>query len=140
MREQNPAGLVHPEWVHGRRLWLDGGMTELIRKLHFGDPTRGWEGDERLAVYWNPPRWEVWRMEADNQYRMVCRSTPGTPFDERLIDALVAHDRQRHGADFLADRIEANNNAVDARRQAEQRERIAEDVAPRLQHALRKEL
>jgi hypothetical protein len=89
-REQSSSvGLLHPEWVDGRRLWMDTVMRDIIHKLHHGDPVKGWEGDPNLAVYWNGEAelWELWRLEHDGEYRMVCRSTPGTPFDDRLIDA-----------------------------------------------------
>jgi hypothetical protein len=117
---------------------MDSSMQTLIDKLHHGDPVRGWEGDPRLAVYWNPPHWEVMRLEHDGQYRMVCRSGPNVPFDERLIDALVAHDRQRgyqlHGG------VVDNNERIKARHRAALDEQLAEDVGPRLRHALRSEL
>jgi len=115
-------------------------MASLIDKLHHGDPVRGWEGDPRLAVYWAPPCWEIMRLEADGQYRMVCKSKAGVPFDERLIEALVAHDRQRHGAGFLHDRIAGERDRTTARQQAALDEQITEDVAPRLRHALRGEM
>lgn len=113
-------------------------MTALIDKLHYGDPVRGWEGDPRLAVYWAPPCWEIMRLEGDGQYRMVCRSKPGVPFDERLIDALVAHDRQRGYQPHAS--ISAHNDRRDAELRARHDEHIAEEVAPRLRHALRSEL
>jgi hypothetical protein len=132
-------GLVHPEWVNGRRLWFDSAMTELIRKLHYGDPVRGWEGDPNLAVYWNPPRWEIMRLEDDGEYRMVCRSLPDVPFDERLIDALLAWDRRRRTTS-LHDEIVTNNERVTAAHEAEHRDYIGEEVAPRLRHAIGRDL
>jgi hypothetical protein len=138
VREDTPRSLLHPEWVGGRRLWMESAMASLIDKLHHGDPVRGWEGDPRLAVYWAPPCWEVMRLEADGQYRLVCRSTPGTPFDERLIEALVAHDRQRGFQ--LHERIVNHNEQLDADHRAALDARVTEDVAPRLRHALRSEL
>jgi hypothetical protein len=138
IREDTPRSLLHPEWVGGRRLWMESAMVSLIDKLHHGDPVRGWEGDPRLAVYWNPPVWEVMRLEADGQYRMVCRSKPGVPFDERLIDALVAHDRQR-GFQLHAGIVD-NNERIKAEHRAALDERVVEDIGPRLRHALRSEL
>ncbi len=138
MREESLPGLVHPEWVNGRRLWMDGAMTELIRKLHEGDPVRGWEGDPRLAVYWAPPSWELWRLETDGEYRIVWRGKPGTPFDERIIDMLLAWDRHRRTVP-LHDEITANNERVDAEREADLNEYVAEEVAPRLAYGLHKE-
>jgi hypothetical protein len=139
IREETPKSLLHPEWVGGRRLWMESAMASLIDKLHHGDPVRGWEGDPRLAVYWVPPCWEIMRLEADGQYRTVCRSAAGVPFDERLIDALVAHDRQRHTVG-LHERITAHNERTEARHRAVLDERITEDIAPRLRHALRGEM
>jgi hypothetical protein len=140
IREETPKSLLHPEWIGGRRLWMESAMSTLVDKLHFGDPVRGWEGDPRLAVYWAPPCWEIMRLENDGEYRMVCKSKAGVPFDERLIDALVAHDRNRHGPGFVHDGIAASRERSEARQQAVLDERITEDIAPRLRHALRSEL
>jgi hypothetical protein len=134
------AGLSHPEWVNGRRLWFDGPMRDLIHKLHHGDPVRGWEGDPNLAVYWDQPseRWEVHRLEDDGEYRLVCRSGAGIPFDERLIDALLAWDRRRRTMS-LHDEVVAKNTKVDADCRAQHELYIAEEVAPRLRHAILKD-
>lgn len=140
IREDTPQSLLHPEWVGGRRLWMESAMTSLIDKLHYGDPVRGWEGDPRLAVYWSPPCWEIMRLEHDGQYRLVCKSKANVPFDERLIDALVAHDRNRQSAGFLHDRIAVQKERHDAYLRARENEHIVEEVAPRLRHALRGEL
>lgn len=139
IRENDASGLVHPEYVDGRRLWFDGAMWDLIRKLHDGDPTRGWEGDPRLAVYYDGPadRWEVMRYEHDGTYRMVCRSKPGVPFDERLIDALVAHDRNRGVSPH--ELVDAHNRRIAAEHQR-QRDDVAVETAERLRFALRGEL
>jgi hypothetical protein len=135
------AGIAHPEWVEGRRLWMDAAMRDLIARVRFGDPVKGWEGDDRLALYWNEPeeRWELWRLEDDAEYRFVCRTAPGVPFDERVIDALLGWDRQRRTRS-LHDEIVANNDAIDAANEQRRDEWVAEDLAPRLHHALRKEL
>jgi len=136
----NRSLLSHPQWVAGRRLWIDGGMQDLIHKLHHGDPTIGWEGDERLAVYFNDDTkcWEVMRLEDDNVYRLVARSKPGVQFDDRFIVLLCETDRQRR-RQSLHDEIVANNEAVDRARQAETDTFIAEEAAPRLRHAILKD-
>lgn len=139
--EPSLAGLSHPEWVDGRRLWMDTPMRDLIQRIRFGDPVKGWEGDERLALYWNEieRRFELWRLEDDNEYRFVCRSGIDMPLDERVIDGLLSMDRHRQ-ARSLHDRIVANNEAVDAARARETEEWIAEEMAPRLQHAFRRDM
>lgn len=138
---QAPApGIVHPEWVDGRRLWVDGSMRDLIDRLHNGDPVLGWEGDPRLAVYWNQPtqRWELWRLEDDNEYRFVCRSAPGVPFDVRVIHALIEWDVRRRQVS-LHDEIVEHNDRLDAEADKRRNEWIAEEFAPKLRHALRKD-
>lgn len=134
-------GFVHPEWVNGRRLWMDTPMRDLIHRVRFGDPVKGWEGDEQLAVYWNEPdrRFELWRLEDDGEYRFVCRSGPGVPFDDRVIDALVAMDGRRRKVS-LHDEIVTNNTAVEANNERRMNEWVAEEMAPRLRHAFMEEL
>tara|TARA_R110000782_G_scaffold72403_1_gene144990 strand:- start:26 stop:421 length:396 start_codon:yes stop_codon:yes gene_type:complete len=129
---------MHPEVVAGRSLWLDPVMKDLIDKLHNGDTVRGWEGDDRLAVYWNDPRWEVWRLEDDNEYRMICRSKPGVPFDERLIDRLCEWDQRRQARDLHRE-VTENNERITAEREKALTEEMREDVIPRLRHAFRKD-
>jgi hypothetical protein len=114
---------------------MDSAMSGLIDKLHHGDPVRGWEGDPRLAVYWAPPCWELWRLEHDGEYRIVWRGAPGTPFDERLIDMLCAWDRRRRRV-ALHDQVTAANDARTATLGAERDDYIAEEVAPRFAHAV----
>lgn len=132
--------LVHPEWVDGKRLWMDSGMRDVIHKLHHGDPVKGWEGDPALAVYWNEHAsvWELWRLEHDGEYRMTCRSKPGVPFDDRLIDALIANDRRRRTKSLHDEVVDRNARKAEADKAARD-EWVAEEVAPRLRLALRNE-
>lgn len=139
--EPSLAGLSHPEWVDGRRLWMDSAMSDVIRKVRFGDSVKGWEGDERLAIYWNgdTERWELWRLEDDETYRMVARSGVGIPFDDRVVDALVSWDNRRRTVS-LHDQVVTNNDRVSAERRAESHEYLTEEAIPRLRSAIRKEL
>ena len=134
------ALIEHPEWVEGRRLWLDASMRDVIHKLHHGSPEKGWDGDPRLEVYFNAPeqRWELWRLEDDNVYRMVCRSQPGVPFDERLIEQLVAWDRRRFKKS-LHDQIVERNEKVDRDIRRRNDDYINEEVNPRMNWALRED-
>lgn len=94
--------LVHPPQVNGRGLWTSPEVERIVDKLQNGDPTLGWEGDPRLALYVTEDgRWSVERYEADGEYRTVCVSRPGLHLDERLIKRLVKHD-QRRGFDPVA--------------------------------------
>jgi hypothetical protein len=140
MTSHEPA-IVHPEWVAGRRLWMDTPMRDLIHRIRFGDPVKGWAGDSRLDLYWNgaEQRFELWRLEDDEQYRLVCRSGIGIPLDERVIDALIAMDGRRRRQTLDAEVI-AHNEHLDAVKEAARDEWVAEEAAPRLRHAFMKEL
>lgn len=141
VHEPSVAGLTHPEWVNGRRLWMDTPMRDLIGRIRFGDPVKGWEGDERLSLYWDGDgeRFELWRLEDDGEYRFVCRSGPGVAFDERVIDALVSWDGRRRRR-RLDEEINDHNARLDAERDHHHDEWVGEEIAPRLRHALRSEL
>lgn len=101
LRENTAPGVTFPEWVDGRRLWIDPSVRDMIDVLHNGDPVLGWEGDPRLALYLEDGAWCVYRYEADGEMRPVCRSRPGLALDARLIRHLQSHD-QRRGFDLTA--------------------------------------
>jgi hypothetical protein len=138
-REETPVGLVHPEWVNGRRLWFEPGVAETIRKLHDGDPLRGWAGDPRLAVYWAGDCWELWRLEHDGEYRITWRGDPGTPLDDRIIDVLLEADRQRQTM-ALHDRMVSDRERRDQTSERSFHEYVSEELAPRMAHVLRKDV
>lgn len=127
VRENSSTGLVHPTHLEGREIWLDPEVKQLVHKLHYGDPTLGWEGDPRLAIYRTVDRvWELWRLEFDNQYRLVCRSKPGLSLDNRLILQLVAHDAQR-GYNPGAE-VTAHNQQLERTRDAEGDAKLAQTM------------
>ena len=132
--------IAHPEYIDGRRLWVDPLMQDIIDKLHHGDGTKGWSGDPMLSVRFEPveKRWELWRLEDDGVERMVCQSKPGIPFDERLLDHLVAHDRRRFKTS-LHDQIAAKNEAVEAEIRRKNDDYIDNEVTPRVDWAMRKD-
>lgn len=143
-------GLTIPEMIDGRRIWLDGPMQDVIDKLQRGDPTKGWEGDPRMYVRKGcldergkllPPnqQWfEIWREEDDGVHRMTCRSAPGVPFHEGIIDVLVSRDRRRFKKS-LHDQIVEQNEKVDADIRRRNDDYINEEVNPRMNWALRKD-
>ena len=139
MTNPEPA-FAHPEWVAGRRLWMDSPMRDLIDRIQRGDPVKGWEGDARLDVYFNgiDERFELWRREDDEQYRLVARSAPGIAFDERVIDALIGMDTRRRQKS-LAQEVIDHNTAVADQREARTDEWVREEMAPRLHHAFGKD-
>lgn len=72
MRENFLGRVSHPDVLRG-----PGGkeshliVDPLADRIVKGDPTLGWEGDARMALYLDPKnrQWELWRLEADNVYR-----------------------------------------------------------------------
>jgi hypothetical protein len=110
IRENNIGRIAHPDTLpSGQRVWMDPEVRDILTKLQKGDPTLGWEGDPRLALYrsFATDVWEVWRMEADGEYRMFMRSKPGAKLNESLIQHIVAHDARR-GFDPHAEVSRAN--------------------------------
>lgn len=105
-RDQLPSGAAM--LVHGTA------MDDLIHRLHFGDPTLGWEGDPRLALAFNrqTDRWELWRMEHDGEYRLVCVSKAGVGFPPDLIKNLMSMDGQR-GYNLVQD-LDRNRQVAEA--------------------------
>lgn len=138
IREQTYNHVAHPEWIDGRRVWRDGDVEEIVRRIQQGDPTKGWEGDPRLEVYFAPElrRWELWRLEHDGKHRMVMASKPGVTLGLDVIDFLVAHDRNR-GFDPHK-HITVVNEGIRRRRSAEFQEWVNEEIGPRIAHAASK--
>ena len=104
--------LVHPTTIGGKVLFMSSEVQDFIHKLHYGDPTLGWEGDPRLALYHEDGGWVLERLEADGTYHTVCRSKPGVALDERLIIGLIAHDHRR-GYDPLSEMTEYRDDSDD---------------------------
>lgn len=98
-------------------------MDHLLDRLQNGDPALGWEGDPRFVLAWNrvDRRWELWRREHDEEYRLFARSKVDHPFPVNIIQEIMAHDVRR-GFDPKA-YVDAHNAAVDAEKayQASQR-------------------
>lgn len=107
-----PAQLVHPqEMPNGAVTWSPGaGLDDLSDRIRNGDPAQGWEGDVRLTLAFYLGRWELWRLERDNAYRLVCQSRPGLDNPYGIIRFLVDHD-QRRGFN-LHETVMAHNRKV----------------------------
>lgn len=149
----NPAGAVTlgsggvapPEQTLGRvthPVLMDGGVLiddAVADRLQRGDPTVGWEGDTRLALYLNRHRrqWELWRLESDGQYRPAkVLSTEG----RRGIDAvgelllwLVTHDGRRGYKVIDSSMVDHDQAAADRAYAADQH---MSEAAERVAHGL----
>lgn len=113
-------------------------MDSLLDRLHNGDSTLGWEGDPNFALAYHRPtqRWELWRKEADSQYRLAARSKPGLPFPGNIIQYIMEHDTQRG---FDPHRHVMDHNAkLDKENNYKRSDKLGE-AASRLQWALRKD-
>jgi hypothetical protein len=114
-------------------------MDDLIHRLHHGDPTVGWEGDTRLAVAYNKmtDRWELWRREHDDRYRLIGQSPVGLSFPTDLVKHLVSIDGRRgyNAVKHVQEHNEAIEKAVNEKFQGQVRE-----SAGRLKWALQRDL
>jgi hypothetical protein len=112
---------------------------DFITRLHTGDPTIGWLGDERLGVYATPTGIEIKRLCEDGELRVIMRSKPGVRvLSTDTLRFLAAHDGRGAGAG-IADRIIAQNDRVRAAQNAQLRE-FCDDAADRLEFALMKDI
>lgn len=128
----------HPEFLRGSdtvRHRVDDPLLDPIAK---GDLLLGWEGDPRYALYTNPRegRWELWRLEADNVYRLsvaVPGFVQGLDLVPWLITWLVEHDSTRG---FDPAKAVIDEQVALEREKQRQADDHAEESADRLHHAL----
>lgn len=113
LKDNTAAGFMHPEWVDGRKLWIDPEVKRIVDMMQLGAPELGWEGDPFLALYRGEGRtWVVNRYENDT-YHTVCVSKPGLTLDERLIKRLVEHDLRRRTAQSIQAEVDKHNAAIE---------------------------
>lgn len=112
MRDNTAAGIHHPEWVDGRKLWIAPEVQQVIDWMHYGYPPFGWEGDPALALYLGDKNeWVVNRYE-NGQYHTVCRSKPGVELNLSLLLGLVEMDTRRKSALAILEQINEHNDAL----------------------------
>lgn len=128
--------IKHPHALpDGSVVWVDASIRD---RLQNGCPITGWEGDPRLEVYLGPEnRLHLWRLEADGEYRLLARSAPNAPLDERIIHLLVAHDTRRGYKP--KESVDAHNAQVRRARDEKDDEKMSE-AADRLAHGVRKDI
>lgn len=138
-REATYRKVEHPEYLpDGRTLWVAPEVQEISRQLREGAPELGWAGDPRLAIYRGEKadRWEVWRLEADGEYRRAMISKPGASL-LTLIPWLVAHDTHRGYS--AADEVTAHNLARERAVDERSRERLL-DALDRVAFSIQKDV
>ena len=114
----------------------------LADRIRTGDPTLGWEGDDRCQLYvdvvaW---RWELWRWENNGALEFVqgwpCERFRAADIVAAAIVWLRAHDSQRgHNALEVVERTNAQVNKAVA---DTNRERVG-DAKDRVVHGLRQD-
>jgi hypothetical protein len=138
VRELTIVKVAHPEHIGNEWLLVD---HPVIRPLQDGEPTLGWEGDSRLAVYLHKPSktFVLWRLESNGEYLPISNYgigesiTPGT-VNETIRD-LIRTDSRR-GFDPGAD-VFAKLDARDAENEYQHRQRVGA-TADKLLFALSK--
>jgi len=144
--ENHLGKVAHPDHLRLGSRALTLVDDHLTRPLQTGQPTMGWEGDHRLALYIDQRRgeWVLVRLEATGTYGIVATTDPVaralSPVDVvgQLIAHLVDHDVRR-GFDPLVD-VDTHNAARDRALDAAFDDRITNEVGPRLRHAFRRDL
>lgn len=135
-RELTLATVTHPQFIDGGWIRVDHPTLDPLTQ---GEPTLGWEGDNRLVVYLHQPTqtFTLWRLEHDGEYRPVAKLPEGasiTPESvNRLVSRLVEVD-QRRGFDPYADVI--RTQAIADRRAASDRQSWVSDFADKFHFAL----
>lgn len=114
-----PSGFVLPDHTRsGARRWTDPVVADVVHRLHHGDPTLGWEGDDRLGLFEADPAtgysWELWRFDEQGGDSMVCRGRAGAPL-RGIIPALVAHDTRKAGLENLEREVAKAERDAEAR-------------------------
>lgn len=124
------------------RVLADGRIAieapDLTHRLHYGDATLGWGGDERMLVFHNEHahRREVWRDCEDGEIRLVMVQDGDRGDDAALIRAIVDHDTRHID---VAARVVAENERLRRERDAAFSDRVRGE-GDRLAHALAKDL
>lgn len=142
-REATLLRIEHPDPLraHGitPRVLIDDPVADRIQR---GDPTFGWEGDQRLALYIDRHArfFELWRLESDNRYRRVAMASAELvrvgDLVPSLILFLVSHDGRR---DFDALAHVDKINAAVQRDKQRQLDEFTDEAGDRLVHALKKD-
>lgn len=122
----------------GSVLLIDADFEE---RLHKGDATVGWGGDERMGLYAANGCLELRRLCEDGELRLICRSKPGVRSfaSSELLRELAEHDSQSRRQYDAHEDVVAHNTKVMADRDAASRDRIGEALS-KFKHALRKDV
>jgi len=113
--------------------------ADFDRRLHYGDASLGWVGDERLGVYLADDRVELRRLCEDGELRLIMRSKPGhRSLDTDTLRFLAEHDSQsRRAFDAGKETLDFNKKLLAAKEQAAADAR--EEAGDKLHWALRKD-
>ncbi len=124
---ENSGVITHPEFLHG----FTRVTTATVQPIH--------DYDDRLALYLGPEsQFYLYRLEHDEEYRLVCRSKPYELLNPDGVNRLVKHLSTidtRLGHDVGAETM-AHNYKLEADRNRDFNELIDEEVAPRLAYTL----
>lgn len=120
----------------GTTLYVD---ADFYDRLHNGEPSVGWIGDERLGVYFAENCLEIRRLCEDGELRLVAKSKPGVrQLNVQMFRWLAERDsRSRRAYDVKVD-IDKHNAKIERERETALNERVAE-AAERMYHAANKD-
>ena len=116
-------------------------QPQATNPIIFGDPTQGWQGDQRMAVYYWPKGGKadatycVMRLCDDGEYRLIlemkAHDRPLSPAGVNLVVRRLVQIDTHRGFDPHA-AIVANNDRIERESQRRNDEWVDEEIAPRL--------
>ena len=127
-RELTFATVHHPEFIDDGTWMLVDHPT--VRPLQDGEPTLGWDGDPRLAVYLHLQSecFVVWRLEANGEYLPVAQYGLGQSITPESINQTIRdliRTDSRRGFDPYDAVIEAQN-IVDRHQETDRQAQVHE--------------
>lgn len=115
---------------------VEGGVTDTLRRLRFGDGLLGWEGDPNIHLFVDTGTglYDVWTLDEAGNPALVVGDRAYC--DQRLIEDVIRSDTRRFD---VLDRIAKKNERRQAHDDAERHAQMAE-LADKLHFALMHDL
>lgn len=111
---------------------VEGGVTDTLRRLRFGDGILGWEGDPNIHLFVDTSTglYDVWSLDDAGQPMLVVGDR--SYCDQRLVEDVIRSDTRRFD---VVGRVAAKNARREAQDDAKRKAEIAE-VADKMHLAL----
>jgi hypothetical protein len=102
----------------------------LQRKIKYGDPDTGWEGDPFLVLTYEDGYWSIWDTHVNPPDLVARKKADGSELNTRaLTEGLRDSSLRRQSARDIFARIERHNDAVEAAAEKARRTLVEETSA-----------